>query len=73
MTPITYANGPITYHTEGGDPDWPVRFRAELCQQLDEGGTLFGYDEAGAYWAVTAQDRRRVVPGTGGRVPAPDA
>lgn len=73
MTPITYATSPITYHAEGGDPNWPARVRAELRQQLDEGGTLFGYDEAGAYWAVTANGRRQVVPGTGGRVPAPDA
>lgn len=73
MDTNTGTSGLITYQTEGGDPDWGERFEAELQEQLDEGGTLFGYDADGTYWAVTRDGRRRVVPGTGGHVPATDA
>ena len=64
------TSGPITDRTEGGDLDWRARFRANLRAQLDAGGTLFGDDEDGVYRAITKHGRRRVVPGTGGRVTA---
>ena len=66
------TSGPITDRTAGGDPDWRVRFVAELRAQLDAGGTLFGDDADGVYRAITKRGRRRVVPGTGGQVAAED-
>ena len=55
---------------EGGDSNWPGRFKAELRAQLDAGATLFGDDADGGYWAITKHGRRRVVPGTDGQVAA---
>ena len=63
---------PVTDRTEGDDLDWGARFEAELRAQLDASGTLFGDDADGAYWAIRKHDRCQVVPGTGGRVAAPE-
>ena len=52
MDTDTDASGLPACQTEGGDPNWAVHFGAELRRQLDEGGTLFGDDADGTYWAV---------------------
>ena len=45
---------------------WRQCFEADLADQLERGGTMFGYDGKGRYVAATKGGEREVVPGTKG-------